>query len=593
MSKTNWFQKLGSTREWGFSLWKDRPVGAKIAVLVLLSLVIIGIAMTLHYQDLVQADERWDSAFSKEIEPLTRMTEVERNLVKTNSLLLEYITLANDNRRKEIVTEAQKIIASNDEMVKRYEEAANHEETNKRLLDEFKENYQKQRAIFASVSEAGTSAASPALGAGKIVEVYKSQVLPLQAKLEEISQAIKQNHLNSIEQTDQINDEEVDHERAVLILVAVASVLLLAVTGYGLYRSVCSPLRDMERLMAQAERGDLTVQGSYGSKDEIGRLTRSFNGMIDGIRNMIALIQESALTLSASSEQLMANAEQSKMAGEQISQSTQSLAEGLELQMSGVQETNASILNMDRSITSIVNQSAKAAKLASRTNEMTENGQTQLMLARRALGMMGETTQQTSAQMEKLAARSEQIQSIIQMISDIATQTNLLSLNASIEAARAGEAGRGFGVVAGEVKKLAEQSRHQTAEIASLIETIQEDVRNAVVFSREGRSLLEKVVGDNKLDQSFESIHALAEELSTDMEEVASSILVIAQESGTVTRSMKLVTDSAQNGVALSQESAAANEEQHATLDEMSGNARSMAQLAEDLQHAVGQFRIG
>lgn len=564
-------------------LLKNRSVGVKIAILSGIAVAFLAAAMYMHYADLRQSRRDWDNAFQGEVMPMTYISAVSLNLKKTDALLLEFVLDGDASKREAIVAQVRELAAANDQLLAQYKAAADGEAT--RLLEQFIAEYENRREFLNNAIAGG-------INVENVAQVYESQAKLYQDKLEELSTAIREFHQLQLEEAGRASHARIDNKLTSLVWSSIALYLALAWAGYSIHRVIKKPVVQIQQLMAQVEQGDLTVTGDYQSKDEIGRLTNSFNGMITGLRSMMGLVQESSLTLSASAQQFIASAQESKAAGDVIARSTQELASGLEQQVKSVNQASQVSTLMEEKIGEIVAQSEKAASRISRAAARAATGEEEMRHNREAIIGVHQTSVTAAEQMKQLELRSGEISSIVQAISNIATQTNLLSLNASIEAARAGEAGKGFGVVAGEVKKLAEQCREQARHIAELIEATQQDIRAAAEINSRNTEVMRQLADNRTVDEAFGSISRAVAKINENMEEVVQAVNHLASGSKQVMEAMAQVTHVAGTGAAMSQESAAANEEQLAALEDMSHNAMSLSKLAEELQAGLSRFRL-
>ena len=377
----------------------------------------------------------------------------------------------------------------------------------------------------------------------------------------------------------------------------VTIVVVLIITGLFVAwyaRRIAKPIQMLEKAAKRIADGDISqVRLSTISNDEIGRLGKSFEQMAENLRRLIRKITESADQVAASSEELSASAEQSAQASNQVAQVIAGMANGAEMQMKAVDDT-ASVINQ---MTQGVQQIAANANMVSGTSEKSAgSAQKGSQAIEKAIAQMGniEKTVTRSAQVvAKLGERSKEIGQIVDTISGIAGQTNLLALNAAIEAARAGEQGRGFAVVADEVRKLAEQSQDAAKQIAGLITEIQKDTDSAVIAMEDGTNEVHigaKVVND--AGQAFEDIFRSINEVSVQMREISAAIQQLASSSQQVVGSVQEIDTISKDASGQAQTVSAATEEQSATMEEIAASSQALARMATELTQAVSTFKI-
>lgn len=339
--------------------------------------------------------------------------------------------------------------------------------------------------------------------------------------------------------------------KTITIAVIVGAVLLSIGFGYIISQMISRPLHRVVNLVSKVADGDLREELDIKTKDEVGQLVASINHMIDNLRNTIGNILSSSQSVAA--------------AAEQISASTQEIASGSTSQADAAQTINELFRELSSVIHSVAQSTEQASELSSNTMEVANEG-------REIIQSSMESMNTVSAQMSRLESDSQKVGEIIEVIEDIADQTNLLALNAAIEAARAGEQGRGFAVVADEVRKLAERSGEATKQITTIIKGMQENTRHSVAAVQDS-SALSKQTGE-----SFRQISVMVNEAGQKVSEIAAASEEQAAQASTVLISVESIS-------AVTEEAAASSEETAST-------AQSLAQLAEDLQHAVAIFKI-
>lgn len=379
-----------------------------------------------------------------------------------------------------------------------------------------------------------------------------------------------------------------------LTIFAVSIVVFLIVLYWFINRQVAKPLLQLKQGIDKlVEERDLTKQIAIHRKDEIGSVASSLNRFIAELLGIIRTINDSALHVDDVSQQSSEKASEAKVAFNQVAASFQDVASGMDNQQHSAEESARAMEEMAIGIQRVAEASSTLAESSAEMAEYTEagNGSIQKMMAQ--MSAIHHSVSHSTQIVNSLYSRSQEISHIAEVIASIASQTNLLALNAAIEAARAGEQGRGFAVVADEVRKLAEQSNAQASQIGRLIAEIQTETASAVSAMDEGTREVHtgiSVAQDTgetfrKIETStrfvadqIQEITAVAEEMSAATEQVTASIVELSTIS-------KASASSASNAAA-----SAGN--QLESMRELSHSATDLSDLAKELRETVSKFRV-
>ncbi|WP_346355560.1 methyl-accepting chemotaxis protein [Azotosporobacter soli] len=384
--------------------------------------------------------------------------------------------------------------------------------------------------------------------------------------------------------------------RSILLTTAGVIAIFLVVGGILIYLVIGSVRRPLVAMVDAAERicnGDLTVEVPVTSQDELGRVSASFNKMSAALRRFLRQIQQTGDHLSASSEQLSASAGESSQAACQVADAITDVAGSMERQRNSVKGTSAVLEKMTASMGQVAVHNEAVAKQSAKAAAKAVDGSDAIS---KAVGQMAkiEQTVNSSAQIvAKLGDRSKEIGQIVDTISGIAGQTNLLALNAAIEAARAGEQGRGFAVVADEVRKLAEQSQEAAKQIAALIAEIRTDTDMAVSAMSDGTKEVEMGAAViHTTGQVFEEITAVVTDVSVKMNDVTADIAQTVSGSEQIIAAMKEIDAMSRKVAEEADTVSAATQEQTASMQEIASASQVLLQSAQNLQDEVNKFRL-
>jgi len=424
--------------------------------------------------------------------------------------------------------------------------------------------------------------------------LIKEKETPIWREIKEKYFSTEKEIVSVFEKSQKQTNKDIEYN---LMLIYILLALFVGVSIFLFWymrKIITMPITRLSREFLRLANGDLTIEPMESkTKDEIGMLIRSFNKMILDFRQMVTRVKNSAENVAASSEELMAGAEQTNKATEHIASTMEQLAASTENQVIGVQETSVVINGMTDGLKNIASRANSVSDSSIETNDKSLTGQLSISKVKEQMDLINENVDQLSILLKGLGLRSHEIGKIIEVITDIAAQTNLLALNAAIEAARAGEHGRGFAVVADEVRKLAEQSASSAAQIADLITFIQTETEQAVssmdlVTEGVGQGL--KVV--NQAGEAFEQIKESVNGVAGQLQEIAAEVQELSQGTSKVIYSMDTVSRIVEENSAGSQSVSAAAEEQLASMEEISSSAVDLSNMAEELNQTIGEFKV-
>jgi methyl-accepting chemotaxis protein len=335
------------------------------------------------------------------------------------------------------------------------------------------------------------------------------------------------------------------------LITALLSLFGALVLSYVFARTISNKIEKLNVAIEKASVGDLTQTVAIGYKDEFGQLADKFNKMTGNLREMIEQVSDASQQVAASSQQISSN--------------TEEISSGVARQANDGQKITEMFMELSIAIDTVARSAEEAAELSENTMTIAKDGGTVIRSSIDGMNLVNE-------QMSKLEEDSNKIGEIIEVIDDIAEQTNLLALNAAIEAARAGEQGRGFAVVADEVRKLAERSGEATKQITVIIKGMQANTQGSV------KAVAAGAISSQQTGEAFERIISMVNQSASKVTEIAAASEEQSAQSTEVLNSMQSISGVIEESAASSQETAS--------------TAQSLAALAEKLNKSVSVFKI-
>ncbi|MCO7126908.1 methyl-accepting chemotaxis protein [Sporolactobacillus shoreicorticis] len=381
-------------------------------------------------------------------------------------------------------------------------------------------------------------------------------------------------------------------------IILIAAALLILFSSLALFyilRYIIKPLEHFVALFSKISDGDLTHR--MGKDIEVNRefanLGRLANQMIDKLKGLMEKITQKSETLAASSEELSASTEENKATSDEIAHSIQEIASEAGDSAAKIESTKKSSEAISKELEVIDTMASTLDQASETTMQKVDDGQEALEKAVTQVKNIKATNTQASDTIDRLVTQVGSIGQINSLIEEIAAQTNLLSLNAAIEAARAGEEGKGFSVVAEEIRKLARESAESTKQISEVIRSIQEQSAAVIKSMASGKIEIDK--GIKMMEQtglSFGDIQSSMNTVSKEVNKVTHSINSITTEVENVNTAMVSIAELTSVASENSESVSAATEEQLAAMEEVAGGATTLSALADELQQLVSVFKV-
>lgn len=553
------------------------------SLVLLIMVVFAGLVINKMY-DINQKSQEISGKWLPSVKKVNDINYLAEHLITSE---LKHITATDNYMMDEYEVEMKKTIEQMDQAFKDYGALiATSEE--KKNFEQFKKEWESYLIAHDKVLKASRN--QDKLSSVLLVEDAEDRFQYLHVFINKMMQLNSNGAAKATNESSQIFQAGI-RDTIVMILIAV---VLGAAIAYTVSRMIAQPMKRMTLLAGQIAAGDLTAEDvKVKNRDEIRELANSFNQMKSNLRDLIGQTSDNAEHVAAAAEELMASAEQSSKATEHIAITIQEVASGSEQQVASVVEGARIVDELAQGAEQIVNDAQTVSTAANRATVVAANGTEAIEHAIQQIQTISQTINQVAGAVKGLGNRSQEIGQIVEVIAGIAAQTNLLALNAAIEAARAGEQGKGFAVVADEVRKLAEQSSQSAQQIGDVIHSIQEETKAAVQSIEVGTSEMEGGIElVNAAGHSFKEIRASITQVADQMEDVSVAAKQMSAYTQQVVGAIQHVSVIAEQTASNAQNVSASAEEQLASMEEVAASSTALTQKAAELQELIASFKV-
>ncbi len=369
------------------------------------------------------------------------------------------------------------------------------------------------------------------------------------------------------------------------------------VMGFFLSRELAGNFQSLRAATDRISAGDLTARVDVREArfpDETHDLARSVQAMAERLRSLVGRVQNTADRATGAAMDLARSAQELSSNNEGISSTVAGVADSVSQEQQLLVDAGRLINEIAQAIDQNASRAREAFGFAAEANQKAHTGVNVSRLALEKMKTVFQRVEQSGVKVFELEAKTGQVHQILEVITSVAQRTNLLSLNASIEAARAGEAGRGFSVVADEIRKLAESATRSGEEISKLVQEIENDTQKVADEMRESGQVINEGHDDlNTIASSLEQIAAAVGEASERAEEIFLKADTQASDAARMVSSMDEISRVAAGNAKAMDEAAGTTREQLGAMEELVESTRGVTDVSEELREVLRQFRTG
>lgn len=572
-------------------MFNNLRIRRKIQILAIAMVLLIVTIGGLGLRDLAEANAKLESMYSNQLMSVKYLEENRAHARAVLSELFRLILLKGDtagqNEAKDKIAERAQNFNDNYE---KYKALGTQDETEKKIMadmDKSLANYREERKVVIDLASQGKQQ--------EAIQAFSAVNISAEAFLKSLVELSDYN-IKKAEAIKTESDQEYKATIWLFISFMIGALVFAAVVTFLIARAISKPLEVAIKHIEEVADYNITndmPKAYLNRKDEVGDLARMVQKIEENLRQLVQSMLSTSEQVAGSSEELTAISQQAASASGEVSKAIDEIAKGATEQAISTTEGSNKLIELGQLIEDDKDNIQVLTQSTGKVNDLVGVGLEVIELLSKKTQESGSATKVIHESIMKTDESSNRISEASALISSIAQQTNLLALNASIEAARAGENGRGFSVVADEIRKLAEQSTESIRIIDEMVHSLQNNSRDAVESMNQVRAILEEQSQHVKhTEDKYKEISQAIEASAAAAKVINQTATVMENKKNEVLDTIQSLSAVAEENAAGSEEAAASIEEQTSSMEEIANSTESLSELSQELHQLVSKFKI-